>query len=127
MIWCLHFYNSLNYVIILLQECEKKLIFFCIFKAYIITTSRGNVHMKSYPSDHLLNDETKRKIIDRILSDVKMDRTSYMLILTNSIIKEKQILTTSGKEILNLPEHHLLREQLKNKYPDREFDSMYYK
>jgi hypothetical protein len=83
--------------------------------------------MKSYPSDHLLNDETKRKIIDRILSDVKMDRTSYMLILTNSIIKQKQILTTSGKEILKLPEHHLLREQLKNKYPDRQFDSMYYK
>ena len=75
--------------------------------------------MKSYPSDNILNDPIKRNTIDRMLTDVKMNLTSYMSILIESVIKDKQILTKIGKEILLLPEHHLLYEHLKNKYPER--------
>ena len=85
------------------------------------------VHMKSYPSDHLMNDETKRKTIDQILNGAALDHTKYMLKLNTSKLKEKQILTAAGIDILNLPEHHLLRENLKRDHPDRQFDSMYYK
>ncbi|CAF4099147.1 unnamed protein product [Rotaria sordida] len=54
-----------------------------------------------------------------------MDLQSYMTILSNSIIKQKQVLTVIGKQILTLPEHQLLYENLKRKYPERNLDSSY--
>ncbi|CAF2876653.1 unnamed protein product, partial [Rotaria sp. Silwood2] len=86
---------------------------------FITTTSRGIVHMKSYPSNDILNDPIKRSAVDRIFIDVKMDLQSYMTILSNSVIKEKHVLTMIGKQILMLPEHRLLYENLKQKYPER--------
>jgi hypothetical protein len=82
--------------------------------------------MKSFPSNNILTDPIKRSIIDQILIDVKMDLTSYMSILTNCIIKDKQILTTNGKQILLLPEHKLLYENLKQKYPERNLNGMHF-
>jgi hypothetical protein len=80
--------------------------------------------MKSYPSNIILNDPVKRNVIDQILIDLKLDLTSYMSTLTSSIIKDKQILTSIGKEMLSLPEHELLLDYLKKKYPQRNFESM---
>jgi len=94
--------------------------------AYINTTSRGIVHMKSFPSHNILNDPIKRNMINQLLTEVKLDLTSYMLILCNSIIKDKQILTANAIQMLLLPEHKLLYESLKQKYPDRKLDSMYW-
>ncbi|CAF1344418.1 unnamed protein product [Rotaria magnacalcarata] len=48
-----------------------------------------------------------------------MDLTSYMSLLTNSEIKNKHILTKMGEQVLMLPEHQLLHEKLKTKYPER--------
>ncbi|CAF4169956.1 unnamed protein product [Adineta steineri] len=45
-----------------------------------------------------------------------------MQLLTNSIIKEKQVLTTTGKQILMLPEHKFLYEKLIEKYPERQLE-----
>ncbi|CAF3978277.1 unnamed protein product, partial [Rotaria sordida] len=89
---------------------------------YINTTSRGIVHMKSFPSDNILNDPIKRNMINQLLTEIKMDLANYMVILCNSSIKDKQILTTNGIEMLLLPEHKLLHENLKKNYPDRNFD-----
>lgn len=74
--------------------------------------------MKSYPSDKILNDPIKRNIMNDLFTEVKMDLNSYKLILTNSIIKDKQIITTNGIQMLMLPEHKFLCENLKNKYPN---------
>ena len=82
--------------------------------------------MKSFPSNNILTDPIKRSIIDQMFTDVKMNITSYMSILTNCIIKDKQILTTNGKQILLLPEHKLLYENLKRKYPERNLNGMYF-
>ena len=103
----------------------NRLYLFGILLAFILTTSRGIVHMKTYPSDNTLNDLSKRNIIVRMLNDVQMDLTSYMTILNNSIIKEKQVLTTTGMNILMLPEHRSLLQQLKRKYPDRFMNGTY--
>ncbi|CAF4611378.1 unnamed protein product [Rotaria sp. Silwood2] len=42
-----------------------------------------------------------------------------MSLLCNSIIKDKQVLTKNGLEMLLLPEHKLLYEKLKGKYLTR--------
>ncbi|CAF4451165.1 unnamed protein product, partial [Rotaria sp. Silwood2] len=89
---------------------------------YIRTTSRGIVHMKSFPSDNILNDPIKRNMINQLLTEIKMDLTSYMIILCNSSIKDKQILTTNGIQMLLLPEHKQLYENLKKNYPNHNFD-----
>ncbi len=80
--------------------------------------------MKSFPSNNTLMDPTKRSIIERILNDINLDLPSYMPLLTNSIIKDKQILTITGKQVLLLPEHKFLCEKLKEQYPDRHIDGM---
>ncbi|CAF2961565.1 unnamed protein product [Rotaria sp. Silwood2] len=87
-----------------------------------LTTSRGIVYMKSFPSDYILNDINKRSIIDHMLADIKMNVETYMTSFSNSILKEKQILTTTGKQILRLPEHKILYENSKIKYPERNLD-----
>ncbi|CAF1677681.1 unnamed protein product [Rotaria magnacalcarata] len=89
---------------------------------YITTTSLGIVHMKSFPSDNILNDPMKRGVIEQIFIDINMDFTGYMSLLCSSIIKDKQILTTAGKQILMLPEHNILYQHLKLKYPNRNLD-----
>lgn len=81
--------------------------------------------MRSYPSDFVLNDLLKRNTIHEILSDSNMDLAGYMELLTKSIIKDKQVLTSRGKEILILPEHKLLYEKLKEKYSQHQIQSMY--
>ncbi len=96
---------SLNHIKTSFQKNEniKTNIFFVHlinFKAFINTTSCGMFHMKAFPSDNILNDISKRNIIDRILRDVKMDLTAYMSKLTTSVIKDKQILTIKAIEIL---------------------------
>ena len=80
--------------------------------------------MKSYPSNDILNDPIKRSVIGRIFTDVKMNLQNYMTILSNSVIKRKQVLTMIGKQILKLPEHQLLYENLKRRYPERNLASM---
>ena len=82
--------------------------------------------MKSFPSNNVLNDPTKRSIIDRMFNDITMDLESYMLIFSNSIIKDKQILTITCKQILMLPEHKRLYENLKEKYPELNLNSRYF-
>ena len=74
--------------------------------------------MKSFPSSNALNDPTKRSIIDRMFSGITMDLESYMLIFSNSVIKDKHILTITCKQILMLPEHKPLYGNLKEKYPE---------
>jgi hypothetical protein len=96
------------------------------FKAYVTSPSRGIVHMKSFPSSHILNGPLKSNAIDRILNDVKLNLATYTTILCNSIIKDKQILTTNGKQMLLLPEHKLLYENLKRKYPEMNLNSKYF-
>jgi len=82
--------------------------------------------MKSFPSSNILNDPLKSNAIDRILNDVKLNLTTYTTILCNSIIKDKQILTTNGKQMLLLPEHKLLYENLKRKYPEMNLNSKHF-
>ncbi|CAF4822880.1 unnamed protein product [Rotaria sp. Silwood1] len=90
---------------------------------FITNSPRSIIHMKSYPSHSILNDPVKRNIIDRIFGDVNMNLTTYMSILTGSIIKEKQTLTKTGKEILLQPEHNILYNSLKQKYPEHFIES----
>lgn len=79
--------------------------------------------MKCFPSDQILNDTIKHNMINQLLAEVKMDLSTYMQTLCNSVIKEKQILTPNALEILLHPEHKLLHENLKRKYPNRNFTS----
>lgn len=81
--------------------------------------------MKSYPSENTLNDPIKRNVINKLLSEVKMDLNGYILILNNSIIKDKQVLTSNGIQMLLLPEHKLLYETLQRKYPNLNLNSTY--
>jgi len=81
--------------------------------------------MKSFPSEKTLNDPIKRNLIDQMLTNLNMDLTTYMNTLNNSIIKEKQILTTIGKHMLLLNEHKVLYENLKTKYPERNLGTIY--
>jgi len=76
--------------------------------------------MKSYPSESILIDAVKRDSIEQIFSDIKMDIAGYVSIWTNSTIKDKQVLTKIGKQMLTLPEHKVLYENLLLKYPDRD-------
>jgi hypothetical protein len=82
--------------------------------------------MKSFPSENILNDSFKRSTIERMLNDTKMDLTTYMSLLCNSVIKDKQILTTSAQEILMLPEHTRLYECLKKNYSKHIPNSKYF-
>ena len=82
--------------------------------------------MKSFPTNNVLNDPTKRSIIDRMFSDIIMDLESYMLTFSNSIIKNKQLLTITCKQILMLPEHKPLYENLKQKYPELNLNRRYF-
>ncbi|CAF4122533.1 unnamed protein product [Adineta steineri] len=93
-----------------------------IFKAFLTTTARVTVFIRSYPSHIVLNDSLKRIAIDQLLNDINIDLTTYIQLLTNSIIKEKQVLTTIGKQILMLPEHKFLYEKLNEKYPERQLE-----
>lgn len=97
---------------------------FFIFKAFIVARGGASIFIRSYPSDILLNDSVKRNAINQMLNDINTDLTTYMQLLSKSIIKEKQILTTTGKQILMLPEHRFLYEKLKQQYPDLQFESM---
>ncbi len=81
--------------------------------------------MKSFPSHKTLNDPIKRNLIDQMLTNLNIDLTTYMNILNNSTIKEKQILTTIGKHMLLLNEHKVLYENLKTKYPERNLGTIY--
>lgn len=75
--------------------------------------------MKSFPSNNILNDPSKAVVIERILNDLNLNLTSYMNILSNCIIKEKQVLTQLGKDLLLLPEDKMLYQHLQQKYPER--------
>jgi hypothetical protein len=99
------------------------LLFDLIFKAFIATTSRTSVFMKCYPSANMLNNSIKQHSIQQLLNDINIDLDGYHNLLTNSIIKEKQILTPAGKEILMLPEHRILIQMLNEKYPEHHIDS----
>lgn len=81
--------------------------------------------MKSYPAENTLNDPIKRNVINKLLGEVKMDLNDYMLLLNNSIIKDKQVLTTNGIKMLLLPEHKLLYENLQTKYPNLNLSGTY--
>lgn len=83
--------------------------------------------MKSFPSCETLNDAQKRNFIERVLVEIKLNLATYMALLCNTIIKEKQILTKAGIEVLMLPEHYQIYEYLKTKYPERNLESMYIK
>lgn len=107
---------------ITLRSSFNAIVYYLI--AYINTTSRGVVYMKSYPSEKILNDPIKHNMINQLLSESKIDLNSYMLILSNSMIKDKHVLTNIGMEMLILPEHKLLYENLKKKYPNRNLDRM---
>ncbi|CAF1086183.1 unnamed protein product, partial [Rotaria sordida] len=91
---------------------------------YVTTTSRGIIHMKSYPSYNILNDPSKVVVAERILNDLNLNLATYMTILCNSTIKEKQVLTSAGKDLLLLPEHNVLLQHLKEKYPERHLDGI---
>lgn len=80
--------------------------------------------MKSYPSEKVLSDSTNRNAIDRILSDINMNLAGYMAILIDSLVKDKHIVTTAGKEVLMFPQHQALHERLKVRYPERQWNSM---
>jgi hypothetical protein len=82
--------------------------------------------MKSFPSNNILNDPLKSNTINQILNDVKLNLNTYMTMLCNSTIKDKQILTTNGTQMLLLPEHKLLLEILIKKYPERNLNSKYF-
>ncbi|CAF2102840.1 unnamed protein product [Rotaria magnacalcarata] len=90
---------------------------------FITTSRRATIFIRSYPSDPVLNDSLKRNTIDQILNDINIDLTTYMHLLCNSIIKDKQILTNTAKQILMLPEHKFLCEKLKEKYPERHLEN----
>ncbi|CAF3450604.1 unnamed protein product [Rotaria socialis] len=90
---------------------------------FIATTRHATIFIRSYPSDPVLNDSLKRNTIDQILNDINIDLTTYMQLLCNSIIKDKQILTNIAKQILKLPEHKFLYEKLKEKYPERQLEN----
>ncbi|CAF3129255.1 unnamed protein product [Rotaria sp. Silwood2] len=93
---------------------------------FITTIRRATIFIRSYPSDTVLNDSLKRNTIDQILNDINIDLTAYMQLLANSTIKDKQILTNTAKQILMLPEHKFLYEKLKEKYPERQLEGMYF-
>ena len=80
--------------------------------------------MKSYPSEKILNNPIKPNFINQSFAEIKMNLTNYMLTLTNSVIKEKQILTMNGIQMLMLPEHKFLCENLKRKYPNLNLNGM---
>jgi len=122
------YFYSFRHIIYDILKHKLYFIYLFVFNlvAFITTTSRGIVHMKTFPSNHILTDPVKRSIIDQILIDLKMNLTSYMSLLTNCIIKDKQILTTNGKQILFLPEHKFLYENLKQKYPERDLNGTYF-
>jgi hypothetical protein len=81
--------------------------------------------MKSYPSNTILNDATKKNSIDRILNDMNTNLTTYTLSLSNAVIKQKQMLSTDAKQVLMLPEHQFLLEILITKYPERQLNGKY--
>jgi hypothetical protein len=82
--------------------------------------------MKSYPSNNILNDPSKVVVLERILNDINLNLNSYITILCNSIIKEKQVLTPAAKDLLLSPEHNLLYQHLKEKYPERHLDGDFF-
>ncbi|CAF4725759.1 unnamed protein product, partial [Rotaria sp. Silwood2] len=63
--------------------------------------------MKAFPSKHVLNDPIKHNLINQLFQEVKLSLTIYMSMLCNSHIKDKQVLTADGKQMLLLPEHKL--------------------
>lgn len=74
--------------------------------------------MKSIPSASLLLDPFKREFIDRILTDVNMNLQQYIdTIINRTVVKPKQILTDLGLQLLNQPEHNVLRSELTKRYP----------
>lgn len=79
--------------------------------------------MKSFPSEEILNDPIKHNMVNQLLTEVNMDLSIYMTTLCNALIKEKQILTSNGIQMLLLPEHKLLYEHVQRKYPSRNFGS----
>ncbi|CAF1665201.1 unnamed protein product [Adineta ricciae] len=91
---------------------------------FVMTTSRGIVHMKSYPSNTVLHDPSKVVVVERILNDLNLNLSSYMNILCTCVIKEKQVLTLAGKELLISPEHTFLFHYLNERYPERRFNDI---
>ncbi|CAF1253382.1 unnamed protein product [Adineta ricciae] len=91
---------------------------------FVMTTSRGIVHMKSYPSNTVLHDPSKVVVVERILNDLNLDLPSYMSILCTCVIKEKQVLTLAAKELLISPEHTFLFHYLNERYPERRFNDI---
>lgn len=75
--------------------------------------------MKSYPSNNVLNDPSKAVAVERILNDLNLNLSSYTNILCTCVIKEKQQLTLTGKELIGSPEHTFLYHYLNEKYPER--------
>ncbi|CAF4568674.1 unnamed protein product [Rotaria sp. Silwood2] len=51
---------------------------------YINATSRAIVHMKAFPSKHVLNDPIKHNLINQLFQEVKLSLTIYMSMLCNS-------------------------------------------
>lgn len=94
--------------------------------AYIQTRSHATVYMKSYPSKNTLNNPVKRQTVEQMLQHAKMDLQIYMTNLNNTTIKEKQILTNDAMQVLLQSENKPLFNNLKQKYPERFLDSMYF-
>ena len=53
-----------------------------------------------------------------------MNLAGYITILIDSLVKDKHIVTTAGKEVLRFPQHQVLHERLKVRYPERQWNSM---
>ena len=88
------------------------------YLAYISSTSRGMVHMKSLPSVLLMNDPSKRELIDQLLQDAKLTYEQYAdIVLNRSVIKPKQRLTYKGLQLLNEPQHQPLLTNLEKNNP----------
>lgn len=82
--------------------------------------------MKCYPSTNILNNPVKRQIVEQILNDSKSDLKTYMTNLNNSTIKQKQILTNDSMQVLLQSDNKSLFNNLKQKYPERFLNSMYF-
>lgn len=89
-----------------------------LFVAYVYSTSRAMIHMKSIPSSEIMNDLKKHELVLKFLTDSNLSWDSYVtMTIENSIIKSKQKLTMDGYQLLRKQEHSSLLQRLQEKYP----------
>lgn len=92
-------------------------IFFLVL-AFIVSKSCAMVHMKTFPSQDILSDPNRRKLVDTILQGMNMTLADYSRTISfKTTITPKQQLTKEGMIILMSPEFDDLRIQLNIKYP----------